>query len=91
MKLPKYLAWVREQPCVSCGAWPPSEAHHVKAVCHLSGAGMKCTDLAVMPLCRLHHDNEHRFPTEMQIKWAFQTLDKAVEEGILVVDTKRGL
>lgn len=87
MKLPKYLSWVREQPCVSCGAWPPSEAHHVKGVCHLSGAGMKCTDLAVMPLCARCHMNEHRLPTEKQILWAFQTLDKAVEEGVLEVKT----
>lgn len=88
MKLPNYLRWVSEQKCVACGAWPPCDAHHVKSVCHLSGVGMKCTDLAVMPLCRRCHDNEHRLPTERQILWAFQTLDLAVEEGKIVVDSR---
>ncbi len=92
MKLPKYLAWVRTQPCVACGIWAteetPNTPHHIKGVCHLSGGSMKCTDLGVMPLCHMCHLNQHKHPTEQQVLWAFQTLDKAVEEGFLVIDSR---
>lgn|GEM_PF-4307224 len=84
MKCREYLEWVAGQRCCDCGRLV-CEAHHIKGVAHLSGLSMKCTDLAAMPLCHGCHAAQHAHPDERQIGWAFATLDRAVEEGVLVV------
>jgi len=47
-----YLAWVRTQPCVVCGA--RAEPHHVVT----RGAGG--SDYFAIPVCREHHDEFNR-------------------------------
>ncbi len=58
---PKYLAWVRSQPCCACGRRPPSEAHHKTG----AGLALKAHDHDTMPLCagchRAFHDASGRF------------------------------
>lgn len=47
----RYLAWIRRQPCVCCGARRYIEAAHVGA----RGLGQKCSDYETLPLCGNHH------------------------------------
>ena len=52
----KYLAWVRTQPCVVCGAGPCQAAHQRL----LSGStGSKPDDYHALPNCSLCHMCEH--------------------------------
>lgn len=83
---PKYLAWVKQQPCVMCGE-PSDDAHHIKGVGHLSGVGMKAPDTFTMPVCRPHHDEIHRTPElwANQWEWVARTLARAVSENVLRV------
>ena len=47
-----YLAWVRRQPCVACGA--ASQAHHSKT------KGARGSDYRALPMCFKHHEELHR-------------------------------
>ena len=80
---PKYLRFIREQRCVSCGA-TPSEAHHLKGVRYLSGVGLKAGDNYAVPLCRRCHSRLHegRIEKEEQWQWLALTASKAVVELI---------
>lgn len=48
---PAYLAWVRTQPCVVCGAPGNVAAHHMIGMYGLSGMGLKAGDEFAMPAC----------------------------------------
>lgn len=55
---PRYLQWVKSQPCVCCGA-RADDPHHI--IGHgQGGMGTKAHDLLTIPLCRQHHDDLHR-------------------------------
>ena len=85
MKSEKYLAWVRQQPCIHCARPAPSEPHHIKHIGYFSGAGMKAPDYLAMPLCGSCHRHVHRDPEMwgMQYPWVLRTLLLAFEEGVL--------
>jgi len=57
---PKYLAWIRTQPCLVCGATRWIEAAHTGP----HGLGQKSPDTSAVPLCAAHHrtgkDSYHR-------------------------------
>ena len=57
---PKYLAWIRTQSCVVCGASRGIEASHTGP----HGLGQKSPDSSAIPLCSKHHriskDSYHR-------------------------------
>ena len=57
---PRYLAWIRTQPCVVCGATRGIEASHTGP----HGLGQKSPDSSAIPLCYRHHrtgsDSYHR-------------------------------
>ncbi len=53
----KYLAHVRELPCVVCGRMPV-EAHHVRGYGN-AGMGVKPDDVWCIPLCHQHHREYH--------------------------------
>lgn len=58
--MPKYLEWIRKQPCAMCGYnYSKSQAHHLKGEFHMSGTGMKAPDFLAMPLCASCHANIH--------------------------------
>lgn len=81
---PKYLAWVRTQPCSWCGN-PESEPHHIIGI-GLGGMALKADDIHTMPLCRKHHDTVHRYSDDYQVeqlRWLIRTQSKAQSEGIL--------
>jgi hypothetical protein len=81
---PRYLAWVKTQPCVLTGA-PADDAHHIIGLGHLGGMGTKAPDWAVMPVTREAHEEIHRNPDcwPHQWEWVARTLGKAIEEGVL--------
>ncbi len=88
-KEPKYLEWIRRQPCQECGKPGPSDPHHIASDLHQSGMGMKAPDLLAMPLCRMCHSSHHGKPEgwrDNQRGWLLMTIINALEQGILVFD-----
>lgn len=77
----KYLAWVRDQPCIICQ--DRAEPHHLIG---LSGGrmGSKECDLMTMPVCRVHHERIHADAGEWfeQYKYIALTLQKAIKDGL---------
>jgi len=57
---PRYLAWIRTQPCCVCGSTRGIEASHTGP----HGIGQKSPDSSAIPLCARHHrtgnDSYHR-------------------------------
>ena len=57
---PRYLAWIRTQPCYLCGSKKGIEASHTGP----HGIGQKSPDSSAIPLCAKHHrtgaDSYHR-------------------------------
>jgi hypothetical protein len=57
---PRYLAWIRTQPCCVCGSKKAIEASHTGP----HGLGQKSPDSSAIPLCAKHHrtgaDSYHR-------------------------------
>lgn len=60
LRSPQYLAWIRTQRCVVCGAQRGIEASHTGP----HGLGQKSADTTAIPLCSKHHrtgnDSYHR-------------------------------
>jgi hypothetical protein len=59
-----YLAYVRGLPCLICG-YPRSDPAHLRSAARQygkrqCGMGEKPDDRWVLPLCRHHHDEQHR-------------------------------
>jgi hypothetical protein len=50
---PRYLAWIRTQPCCVCGSKKFIEASHTGP----HGIGQKSPDTSAIPLCAKHHRN----------------------------------
>ena len=50
---PRYLAWIRTQPCCVCGSKKAIEASHTGP----HGLGQKSPDSSAIPLCAKHHRN----------------------------------
>ncbi len=67
---PAYLAYVRTLPCLICGKSPSDAAHLRSAALWYSkrqtGLGEKPDDKWTLPLCRHHHDEQHR---ENELGW----------------------
>ena len=61
---PVYLALVREMPCLRCTMEPCGIAAHLRmssgAFGKKSGLGRKPADRWALPLCREHHDLQHK-------------------------------
>lgn len=87
---PKRLAMVRAQPCIYCGALPPSEAHHVTWP---RGLGQRSTDAHAVPLCHACHmsfhdgagpfrDLDHEGRTTLQAGWLAATQRNLDDETI---------
>jgi hypothetical protein len=53
---PAHLAFIRSLPCIVCFRERNIEAAHVGR----RGMGQKCSDLETLPLCSLHHREQHR-------------------------------
>lgn len=85
--VPKYISWVKTQPCVACGK-PADDAHHL--IGHgQGGMGTKAHDFHVIPLCRADHRELHADPKAWEEKYGNQTdlviriQQKAMAIGVL--------
>ncbi len=86
----KYLAWIREQVCCITGRQDGIVAHHIIDVGMNPGMGTKASDLFAIPMNSethnlLHHDTEAFEVHHDQKKLALETIEKAVNEGVLSV------
>lgn len=79
---PRYLIWIRDQPCANCLAPPPSDPHHIKGIGKYSGVGLRASDSTAMPLCRTCHSRLHGgvIPMDKQWQWLAQTASRALVE-----------
>lgn len=55
---PKYLKWIRTQPCIVCGKEGETEAAHIRIGAH-AGKGEKPGDDSCVPLCSDCHRWQH--------------------------------
>jgi DNA recombination protein Rad52 len=53
----EHLRFVAQQPCLICGR-APSHAHHVRYA-QSRGLGLKVSDEFTVPLCAIHHSQNH--------------------------------
>jgi len=84
LESPKYLKWIRQQPCVYCGG--QSEAHHLRSVPLGTGAGYKASDILTIPVCRNHHHQCHTdIDIENQMLHCLRTIIKAIREEVIKV------
>jgi hypothetical protein len=65
-----HLARVRLMPCLICGR-PGSDPAHLRSAApqygkRLTGMGEKSSDCWVLPLCRTHHEAQHRDGDELR-------------------------
>ena len=53
----EHLERVKGMACIICGAWPPSDAHHIRTRPDGQhyGTGQKAGDDETIPLCNAHH------------------------------------
>lgn len=68
---PAFLAYVRTLPCLICRRPGPNDPAHIRAAApqygkRYTGKGEKPDDKWVLPLCRTHHDAQHR---ESELSW----------------------
>ncbi len=68
----EHLKYVAQQPCVICGR-QPSHAHHVRFA-QPRGVGLKVSDEFTVPLCAIHHHENHTVGNERQW-WQDRKLD----------------
>lgn len=59
-----YLDWIRQLPCVICGDNTSTEAAHIRfgdrrAAKRPTGMGEKPDDRWALPLCGMHHREQH--------------------------------
>jgi hypothetical protein len=52
-----HLRFVAQQPCLICGR-SPSHAHHIRYA-QSRGLGLKVSDEFTVPLCAIHHSENH--------------------------------
>lgn len=86
---PKYLKWLRTEPCVCCGVWKrrgkQNEAAHTGQ--RGRGLGLKACDFDAIPLCERCHrtaaDSYHAIGDEL--RWAaLHSLDLPRIRGMLL-------
>ena len=68
----EHLSFVAEQPCLVCGR-SPSHAHHIRYA-QPRGLGLKVSDEFTVPLCAIHHSENHTTGNERRW-WQQHNLD----------------
>jgi hypothetical protein len=53
----EHLRFVAQQPCVICGR-TPAHAHHIRYA-QVKGIALKVSDEFTVPLCAIHHSENH--------------------------------
>ncbi|MEG0716821.1 MAG: DUF968 domain-containing protein, partial [Morganella sp. (in: enterobacteria)] len=84
---PEYLAWIKTQPCESCGK-SSDDPHHLIGWGQ-GGMATKAHDIFAIPLCRQCHTELHNDPVKFEQKYVPQpvmiirVLDRAYGLGVL--------
>ena len=68
----EHLRFVAQQPCLICGR-SPSHAHHVRFA-QSKGLGLKVSDEFTVPLCAIHHQQNHATGNE-RLWWQEHKID----------------
>jgi DNA recombination protein Rad52 len=68
----EHLRFVAQQPCLICGR-SPSHAHHVRFA-QSRGVGLKVSDEFTVPLCAIHHQQNHSTGNE-RFWWQERKID----------------
>jgi hypothetical protein len=68
----EHLRFVAQQPCLICGR-SPSHAHHVRFA-QSKGLGLKVSDEFTVPLCAIHHSENHTTGNE-RLWWSERAID----------------
>jgi hypothetical protein len=81
-----HLKFVGSQPCLVCGR-SPADAHHLRFT-QQRAMGRKVSDEFTVPLCRAHHQDNHRFGDEVAW-WERRAIDPVATARILWMSTRR--
>ena len=68
----EHLRYVAQQPCIICGR-SPSHAHHIR-LAQSNGLGLKVSDEFTVPLCAIHHQQNHATGNE-RLWWQEHKID----------------
>ncbi len=68
----EHLRYVAQQPCIICGR-SPSHAHHIRFA-QSNGLGLKVSDEFTVPLCAIHHQQNHATGNE-RLWWQEHKID----------------
>jgi hypothetical protein len=68
----EHLRFVAQQPCLLCGR-SPSHAHHIRYT-QPKGLALKVSDEFTVPLCAIHHSQNHATGDERRW-WAERNCD----------------
>ena len=84
----EHLQFVAEQPCLICGR-SPSHAHHVRFA-QSKGLALKVSDEFTVPLCAIHHSENHSTRDERNW-WQKHNIDPlAIARRLWEESCKRG-
>jgi hypothetical protein len=76
----EHLRFVAHQPCLICGR-TPSHAHHIRYA-QRRGLSLKVSDEFTVPLCAIHHSENHTTGNERQW-WRERNIDPLEIAGVL--------
>ena len=84
----EHLRFVAQQPCLICGR-SPSHAHHVRFA-QSKGLALKVSDEFTVPLCAIHHSENHSTGDERKW-WEKHNIDPlAIARRLWEESCKRG-
>ena len=81
-----HLKFVASQPCLVCGR-SPADAHHLRFT-QPRAMGRKVSDEFTVPLCRVHHRDNHSSGDELAW-WERRAIDPIATSRALWVSTRR--
>jgi hypothetical protein len=81
-----HLRFVASQPCLVCGR-SPADAHHLRFT-QPRAMGLKVSDEFTVPLCRVHHRDNHNSGDEVAW-WERTAIDPLATSRTLWISTRR--
>jgi hypothetical protein len=81
-----HLKFVASQPCLICGR-SPTDAHHLRFT-QPRAMGLKVSDEFTVPLCRVHHRDNHNSGDEVAW-WERRAIDPLATSRMLWISTRR--
>jgi recombination DNA repair RAD52 pathway protein len=82
----EHLRFVAQQPCIICGR-APAQAHHIRYA-QSRGIALKVSDEFTVPLCAIHHHENHATGDERRW-WVERKVDPLAVAAQLWAETRR--